>query len=110
MDWNYKTTWHKLTWLQAQIVSRATIGKTLQYPLLATTFDASECKELQKVYLQTMLGKIGVVHTAPMVIATALSRLGGFGLLSFEVEQLISHLGIILQHGRHSNSITGSLL
>jgi Reverse transcriptase (RNA-dependent DNA polymerase). len=109
-DWNHKTNHHKLTWGQAQIASRATIGKTLQFPLSATTFDTAECKELQRRYIAALLGKMGVVRTAPAVLATAPRKLGGFGLLAFEIEQLISHLGIILQHGYQHKSITGSLL
>lgn len=104
-DWNSKTNQQRLTWGQAQIACRATIGRTLQYSLPATTFDEADCKELQNVYLQTMLGKTGVVRTAPHIIAIAPPWLGGFGLMSFEVEQFISHLGIILQHGQQTRCV-----
>jgi hypothetical protein len=99
----------KLTWTQARIANTATIGKTLTYSLPATGFSENVCQELQKTYLHAMLGKIGVVRTAPATLAVAPTWLGGFGLLSFEIEQLISHIGLILQHG-HVKSITGSLL
>jgi hypothetical protein len=108
--WGNHTNHHKLTWGQAQIASKSTIGRTLQYSLPATTFDEKECQELQKTYLQAILGKIGVVRTAPTTLAIAPVWLGGFGLMSFEIEQLINHVGMILQHGHDHNSITGALL
>jgi Reverse transcriptase (RNA-dependent DNA polymerase). len=109
-DWNYKTNQRTLTWAQAQIASRSTIGKTLLYSLPVTAFEERECKELQKTYLRAMLGKIGVVWTAPAIIATAPLWLGGFGLLSFEIEQFVSHIGMLLQHGHQHTSLTGLLL
>jgi hypothetical protein len=108
--WEHRTSTHKLTWAQARIASQATLGKTLSYPLLATAFNEKECKTLQKQFLSTMLGKVGVVRTAPALLACAPTQLGGFGLLSFEIDQLISHIGMILQHGPNNESITGSLL
>jgi hypothetical protein len=108
--WDKATTSNKITWTQARIASKATIGRTLCYALPATALSHMECSELQQAYLRAFLGKIGVVRTAPATIATAPTWLGGFGLMSFEIEQFIAHVGIILQHGHHHSSITGMLL
>jgi hypothetical protein len=53
---------------------------------------------------------MGVVRTAPSLIASAPVSLGGFGLLSFEVEQLSQHLSLLMLHGPHRQSATSSLL
>jgi hypothetical protein len=110
-DWDRKTSVHKLYWAQAGIASRTTFGKTLTYSLPATTFNGADCKVLQKTYMQTLLvGKLGVVRTAPTTLSVAPTWLGGFGIMSFEIEQSISHLGLLLQHGHCRSTITGSLI
>jgi hypothetical protein len=109
-DWHLKTTKGKLTWFQARLASKATIGKTLMYPLPAIALSSKECTILQRHFQRAILGKMGVVRTAPSLLATAPPSLGGFGLFSFEIEQLSAHVSILLLHGPDKASITGSLL
>jgi hypothetical protein len=78
-----------MTWIQARIVVQATLGRTLVYPLTATTFNEEQSKLLQKTFLQAVLRKIGFVRTTPELIATAPTKLGGVGVLSFDVQQLV---------------------
>jgi hypothetical protein len=109
-DWGTKTSLHKLTWGQARIVIKATLGRTLSYPMTATTFDETQCKVLQKLFLHTVLGKMGITRSAPSLIATAPTSLGGFGIFSFDIAQLVGHVTLLLLHGPDAVSLTGQLL
>jgi len=109
-QWGFKTSHHKLTWQQARIAVKFTIGRTLAYSLPATAFTSRQCDALQKTYLQEVLGKIGIVRTFPANLAVAPVEFGGLGLLSFEIEQLIAHVNLILHHGPQMDSVTGRLL
>jgi Reverse transcriptase (RNA-dependent DNA polymerase). len=109
-SWGTNTTNNKLTWIQARIASRSTIGRALVYPLSATAFDSSQCKMLQRRFLHEVLGKSGIVRTTPSVLATSPISLGGFGLMSFEIEQLTQHIGLLMQHGPDRQTTTGQLL
>lgn len=109
-QWGNKTDANKLMWIQTRIAIRSTIGRALQYPLSATTFNDIQLKKLQHRFLYTVLGKMGIVRTSPVLIATAPVQLGGLGILSFAMSQLTSHINILLIHGPDSNSITGQLL
>jgi hypothetical protein len=53
---------------------------------------------------------MGIVRTTPSIIATAPPGLGGFGVLSFEIQQLISHLNLIILHGPDTSLMTHQLL
>jgi hypothetical protein len=109
-EWGVNTTTNKLTWHHARLAVRSTIGKTLEYPLAATTFNQQQSRAIQKTLLHETLGKMGIVRTTPWILAVAPITLGGFGILSIEVEQLIQHILIILQHGPDRETTTGKLL
>jgi hypothetical protein len=53
---------------------------------------------------------MGIVRTTPSIIAMAPSSFGGFGILSFEIQQLINHLNLIILHGPDTSSMTHQLL
>jgi hypothetical protein len=76
-EWGLCTNLHRLSHTQAQLAVRATISRTLAYPLMVTAFNEEQCAELQKTFLQEILGKIGVVCTTPPLISTALTQFGG---------------------------------
>lgn len=109
-NWGEATTLRKMTWQHARIAVKATVGRTLHYPLLATAMSDIQCRSLQREILHQTLGKMGVVRTAPVVIATAPVSLGGLGIISIETVQLIRHVSLILQHGQSNVSTTGKLL
>jgi hypothetical protein len=109
-EWGVKTSLHPLTWVQARIAIKSTLGHTLTYPLTATTFNETQCKVLQKLFLHTILGKMGITRSTPALIATAPVCLGGLGILSFELTQLFGHVILLLLHGPDSTSITGQLI
>mmetsp|Transcript_14155 Transcript_14155/g.26583 ORF Transcript_14155/g.26583 Transcript_14155/m.26583 type:complete len:166 (+) Transcript_14155:171-668(+) len=50
--WGTNTSLNKLTWQQARIATKCTIGQTLVYSLSATSFTVSQCQEIQRVYLK----------------------------------------------------------
>jgi Reverse transcriptase (RNA-dependent DNA polymerase). len=98
-DLGKHTKENRISWILARIAIKATIGRTLCYPLGATSFDALQCKELQTVYLRHTLGKVGIVRTVSPLIACAPMEYGGLDLMSFEVEQLVKQIDILIQHG-----------
>jgi hypothetical protein len=77
---------------------------------MATTFNQQQCREILKALLHAVLGKMGIVRTTPWILAVAPVTVGGFGILSLEVEQLIKHICVLLQHGPEYDSATGMLL
>ena len=109
-QWDTSTTNQKLTWLLARLALMTTIGRTLLYPLPATALTQEQCREIQRVYLKSVLGKIGIVRTAPRILAEVPTSLGGLGLIAFEAQQLISHISLILIHGPDKTTITHDLL
>lgn len=109
-QWGNKTDENKMTWHHARLAVRSTIGRTLNYPLTATSLSFKQCQEIQKKFLKTILGKMGIVRTIPSLLAVAPTSLGGFGILSIELEQLLQHVSLILQYGPDKASTTGMLL
>lgn len=109
-SWGNSTTSNKITWGHARIAVQATIGRTLAYPLAATAFNPKQCRQLQTCFLRETLGKAGIVRTFSAIMATAPSSLGGLGFMSFEVEQLIQHINILMQYGPDHQSTIGQLL
>jgi len=108
--WDTHTTKNKLPWSLARIAMRATIGRTLLYSLPAIALDEKQCYNIQKKYRQATLGKIGFVRTTSKLLTEAPVNVGGIGLLSIEVQQLIHHVNILLIHGPDHKSVTNRLL
>jgi hypothetical protein len=53
---------------------------------------------------------MGITRSAPSLIATAPTSLGGFGIFSFDIAQLVGHVTLLLLHGPDAVSLTGQLL
>lgn len=109
-EWGQTTSINRMSWTHARIALQSTIGRTLSYSLPAIAMDTAQCESVQKVFLQQTLGKIGLVRTTPSLIACSPTLFGGVGLISFEVEQLVSHVSILLQHGPDDTSTTRKLI
>ena len=71
--------------------------------------NTSQCKKVDSTWKHHVLGKMGVVRTAPKEIIFAPIQYGGIGLHSTYVDQLIDHVKMLLHHG-HTTSITGKLI
>ena len=87
----------------------STIGRAIRYPLAATTLSTQQCKEVDISFKQNVLGKMGVVRTAPDKVVFSPTKLGGIGLHMTEIDQTIDHVKMIMQHG-HQDTVTGTLL
>lgn len=88
---------------------KQTIGRSIRYPLAATTMNKEDCKEIQVPFTKYSMAKIGVVQTELMPIATAPMKYGGLGLANIYENQMINHLHIMMQHG-HMSTVTRRLL
>jgi hypothetical protein len=87
----------------------STLGRSIRYPLAATAMTTQQCEEVDKNLRKHVLGKLGVVRTAPGTVIHAPAELGGIGLHRTEIDQTIDHVKMILQHG-HAPTITGKLI
>ena len=55
------------------------------------------------------MGKLGVVRTAPLTIATGPVKFGGLGLAHMYENQMIDHIHVMMRHG-HLQTVTGKVL
>jgi hypothetical protein len=89
---------------------KITIGKTIRYPLGATTINMKEAQKIDKEFRWATLGKMNVVRTALAYATAAPTKYGGLGMGNeVYVNQMIDHSLVILSHG-HTKSTTGTLL
>ena len=58
----------------------STIGRSIRYPLAATALSSLQCKEVDEALKKNVLGKLGVVRTAPDTVVFSPTKLGGIGL------------------------------
>ena len=87
----------------------STLGRSIRYPLAATAMTTQQSEEVDKSFRKHVLGKLGVVRTAPGTAIYTPIELGGIGLQKTEINQTIDHIKMIIQHG-HTDSITGKLI
>ena len=94
----------------ARWAAKTTIGKTIRYPLAATTMTEKQCQKIEKNFTNSVYGKIGVVRTASTKLGAAPRSLGGFGLNSnIHENQTIDHVSMLMKHG-HKATTTGKLI
>ena len=98
-----------MTKSEAKTASISTIGRTVRYPLGATALNPKQCKEVDSTWKTHVLGKMGVVRTAPKEVIYSPTQFGGIGLHSTGIDQMIDHVKMILNHG-HTQSVTGKLI
>jgi hypothetical protein len=84
-----RQAWYSLT---------VTILRTLEYPLVATTFSQDQCKELMKPILQTALPLCKIQRRLPRALVYGSYRTRGLNLPNLYWVQLIYHLQSILRH------------
>ena len=89
---------------------RTTIGKSIRYPLAATTLSEKQCKEVENKLTRAAYGKMGVVRTAPKYLGASPKELGGLGInTGIHENQMIDQISMTLQHG-HTDTATGQLI
>ncbi len=81
----------------------ATIMKTIEYPLLATTFSQTEIDKLMWPLLKVILPKCGLQRRYPRALLYGPVEQRGCGLKNPFWLQLIAHLQAILRHDHHES-------
>ena len=89
--------------------SVTTLGRSIRYPLAATAMSTEQCGTIDKHLKKQVLGKRGVIRTAPDIVAFSPKKSGGIGLHRTEVDQTIDQAKMILHHG-HKVTVTGILI
>jgi len=89
--------------------SVTTIGRTLEYPLPATSLSETQCNRIMSILLRVALPKIGYARTTSRALVFSPILLMGCGVNNLYVQQLISHISMMLDHGSQ-NSLTGRLI
>ena len=59
---------------------------------------SQQCEDIDKSLRKHVLGKMGVIRTAPGTAIHTPMELGGIGLHRTEIDQTIDHVKMILQH------------
>ena len=85
------------------------IGKTLSYPLPATSFNKKQSDLIVDKFLAAALSKSGIVRSTARKIILAPSEVMGFGYDDINTLQIAEHISIMIYHGK-SNMVTGKLI
>jgi hypothetical protein len=109
-DWRENISTSRINRKDTTWAVRTTIGKSIRYPLAATTLSGKECEEVEKTLKKAAYGKMGVVRTAPQYLGSAPKEFGGLGIQSGILEnQTIDQVIMTLRHG-HTQTATGKLI
>ena len=76
----------------------ATIMKTLEFPLMATTFTHDQCKTILRPILKSALNLCGVQKKIPRKLLHGSLRTRGLNLPDLYWTQLVEHIQAILRH------------
>ena len=108
--WGNSITKSRISRNEMAMAVKITIGKTIWYPLGATTLSQKELKSINKVFRWAALGKMKVVRMAPSLLTADPVQFRGLGMNN-EVykNQLIDHTLTLLAH-RYTKTTTGTLL
>jgi len=82
----------------------------LVYPLVTTTFTQQQCTEIMQPILAQGLPLAGFIQSFPKAIVHGPWQWGRLNIPNLYMEQLISHIHMILKFGGQLEEITGSLL
>jgi hypothetical protein len=86
-----------------------TINRTVEYPMMATYLDKSQCEDIMKPFLNAGLSASGVTSKMPRPVVWGPLRYQGLGIRHLWTTQGVEHLLAILRHGTQP-SLTGRLL
>ena len=87
----------------------ATIMKSIEYPLVTTTFSHKECTHVMAPILTSSLSSLRIQLQLLQILVYTPHKYQGLGLHDPWFSQLIAHIHVILHHTSHSTT-TGSLL
>lgn len=107
--WSNKTGDKGISRYHARTAVSSTLGRTLVYPLPASCFTQKESVKIQRSLNQATLGMMGISRSVAHTLAITPTKLGGYGILDIQIEQLVQHIHILAQH-MHDDSVTGRLI
>ena len=109
-EWRSNTSTSRINRRDTTWAVRTTIGKSIRYPLAATTLTEQQCKQVESKLVKAAYGKMGVVRTAPKYLGAAPKELGGIGVnTGIHENQTIDQIAMTLRHG-HTDTATGQLI
>jgi hypothetical protein len=76
----------------------ATIMKSLEYPLVATTLTRAQCRDIMKPILKTVLPLCNIQRRLPRALVHGTFKARGLNIPDLYWTQLIQHLHSIQQH------------
>ena len=93
----------------AMLALQTTITKSLEYCLPATTLTKKQCTDIIKPLLASALPKMNISRNINRQAVHLPKQYNGIGIIDLHMQQGISHIKILLQHGGHETT-TGQLL
>ena len=108
-EWADKVRTSKLTRMETWLATKATIWKTIEFPLRSMCATRQEIVTATKPALQTALQRTGIQRCFPRALVFGDSGSLGLGLHHPHITQTWQHVRAVLQHG-HQNTTTGELL
>jgi hypothetical protein len=87
----------------------STVMKSIEYPLVTTTFSPEDCAHIMAPILSVGLRRLGIQRHFPRVLAYAPLKYQGLGIRDPWATQLIEHIHVIQRHCTRP-TITGKLL
>jgi hypothetical protein len=82
----------------------------IRYCLPITTFTDKQCKKIQSPFINAFLNKLKMNRHTPRVVIWGPERYGGLNLMNIEVEQLSSHIFLLLTNIRKGNETGQSMI
>lgn len=108
--WTSKISCSPLQGNDAGTAYKSTIFCMMVYPLTATTFSKSKCKDLQMLALRDVLPWYHISQQfPPRLIHASSSKVFGLGFPDTYASQLANHFKILLRHGP-TPSLTGKFI
>ena len=108
-SWSQRLYTSHIKQSDAKIATSITINATLGYPLPATCLDHTQCSKLSTRLITSALPKMGVVRTASRALVFGPKSMGGLGLLDIRLQQLISHINMLIKFG-NTDTVEGTLI
>ena len=93
-----KLTRTRINRAEAFIIYVTRIKPIIHYPLSITTFKDRQCREIQSIYLNALLPKMGLNRKMDRRICFGPRSLGGMNIVKIEYDQFLKHLLCIRKH------------
>ena len=84
----------------------STIMKSIEYPLMATCFSETQCRNIMAPAVMAGLNKSSIQKFFPRELVCGPTSMQGLGVKFIHTTQLAEHLSMMMRHG-HRDSFTG---